>query len=134
LTKSDTFEDHIDKANHDLKVSDYLSKKEEFCDWNIISIFYYAVHCIEAYAHKINRVRDLIPPMGRERERHRFRLIFVQKNITKYYGLYDRLYKMSRKCRYHPAYYKILQGRKGYYIKLLQESRIGFTDIIKGIK
>lgn len=68
-----SWEDHKKKSDHDRKLAQELSVKEEYCDWTIICAFYFAVHCVEAYAHKIGKERELVGEIWDEESLHRKR-------------------------------------------------------------
>lgn len=118
-----TAEDHINKLKHDCDLAQELAEKEDYYDWTITCAFYYAVHCVEAYAHKIGKERELLGELGDEESLHRKRERFVYKHLRDYFGIYRRLYDKSRQSRYDPTYFQKICNVKGYHKKLLDSAR-----------
>ena len=127
-----TAEDHVRKLKHDCKLAQKLAEGEEYCDWTIICTFYFAVHCIEAYAHKKRLERFLkYNSHGRGNQNlHQLRQRFVDEYLPKYFTLYIRLYDKSRASRYDPKYFERIVQMKGYHKRLL-EAALKFEDITK---
>lgn len=118
-----TAEDHINKMNHDSALGQQLADDENYCDWTITCAFYCAVHCVEAYAHKIGRERELLVEFGDETSLHRKRERFVNNYLRDYFTIYRRLYDKSRRSRYDPTYFENIRQLKGYHKRLLEAAR-----------
>lgn len=114
--------DHIMKSNHDCKLAHELCVNEEYCDWTIICTFYFAVHCVEAYAHKIRKDRELLSRIGEEESLHKKRERFVSNYLKDYFGIYRRLYDKSRQSRYDPTYFEKIRRVKDYHKRLLESA------------
>jgi len=113
--------DHINKSNHDSEVANILSTNLSYCDWRLVCVFYSVIHRIDAYAHKIGRERELVPSSIEEEGKwYDLRRKFVKNHLKEYYGLYDRLYNMSRDCRYNPKYYQYLANYPAYTKNLFE--------------
>lgn len=124
-TSNHTYSDHKNKAKHDWKLASNLESKQEFCDWTITCAFYYAVHCVEAYAHKKNKERELMPRGSWDDEsQHLKRKKFVQKNLQDFFTMYCKLYDKSRCCRYDPKYFDAISKNKVYIKKLMECTQI----------
>jgi len=117
-----TANDHIRKSDHDCKLAESLSEGQDFYDWTIICTFYFAIHCIEAYAHKTGREWQLQQDVGDEESIHRKRERFVKQYLSDYFGIYRNLYDKSRQSRYDPTYYENIKKLVGYHKRLLQEA------------
>ena len=115
-------EDHIKKMKHDCSLAQQLAQTDDFCDWTIISTFYFAIHCIEAYAHEHRKEREL-EGMGSEESLHRIRERFVERHLKDYFTIYTRLYDKARQSRYDPTYFNKISQIKGYHKKLLDAAR-----------
>jgi len=115
--------DHLRKSEHDCDLAQQLSIREDYCDWTIICCFYFAVHCVEAYAHKIGRERELLGGLGDEESLHRKRERFVQHRLKDYFSIYRRLYDKSRRARYDPTYFEQIRQLKDYHKRLLEAAR-----------
>lgn len=118
-----TADDHIKKLKHDCNVAQKLAGEEDCYDWTIICTFYYAIHCVEAYAHQIGKERELVGEIWDETSLHRKRERFVRKYLKDYFTIYERLYEKSRKSRYDPTYFEKICRIKGYHQKLLKSAR-----------
>jgi len=110
------------KSNHDCKLAQELCANEEYCDWTIVCAFYFAVHCVEAYAHKIRKERELLSGILDEESLHRKRERFVRNYLKDYFGIYRRLYDKSRQSRYDPTYFEKIRKVKGYHKRLLEKA------------
>ena len=116
-------EDHVRKSKHDCDLAQQLSEREDYYDWTIICCFYFAVHCVEAYAHKIGRERELRSGLGDDESLHLKREKFVHHRLKDYFGIYRRLYDKSRRARYDPNYYENVRQHKDYHKRLLEAAR-----------
>ena len=117
-----TMDDHIHKSEHDFEVANLLSENPRYCDWGLVCVFYSMIHCIDAYAHKIRREKELMPSSIGEKKGgwYELRRKFMKKYLNKFYGLYDRLYNKSRECRYNPKYYQLMPKNPIYRKKLFE--------------
>ena len=118
-----TADDHLRKMKHDQNVALELAKKDDCCDWTIICAFYFAIHCVEAYAHKHGIERELVGDLGDEESLHKKRERFVRNHVGEFFTLYLRLYDKSRQARYDPTYFEKIYQLKGYHQKLLQATQ-----------
>lgn len=116
-------QDHLRKSEHDCDLAQQLSTTEDYYDWTIICCFYFAVHCVEAYAHKIGKERELRSDLGDEESLHRKRERFVRNHLEPYFAIYRRLYDKSRQARYDPTYYEKISQQKGYHKRLLKSAQ-----------
>lgn len=125
-------QEHISKMRHDGECVDFLSKDNTFCDWVVVCQFYSIVHCIEAYAHKIKKEKELLPISITDRESiHQKREKFVNKYLNMHFTSYMKLYQCSRKCRYDPTYFTKLKELK--QMKIYQENLIKVTNKLKDV-
>jgi len=118
-----TAEDHIKKLHHDCDLARELARKTDYYDWTITCAFYYTVHCVEAYAHKTGKERELEAELGNEESLHRKRERFVHIHLKDFFGVYRRLYDKSRQSRYDPTYFEKICRVKGYHERLLESAR-----------
>lgn len=118
-----TVENHVKKLNHDCKLAQELAGREDYYDWTITCAFYYVIHCVEAFAHKIGRERELIGEVGRGESLHSKRERFVRRYMNDHFTIYRRLYDKSRQSRYDPTYFEKVCRLKGYHKRLLESAR-----------
>lgn len=126
-----TVEDHITKMQHDCGLAQQLAEGEEYYDWTITCTFYFAVHCIEAYAHKhhLEQLLENTHP-SRNESLHLIRQRFVNNYLPNFFSIYMRLYEKSRNSRYDPTYFKKISKLKGYHKRLL-EAALKMKTILK---
>lgn len=118
-----TSDDHIKKLEHDCKLAQELAKTEEYYDWTMICAFYFAVHCIEAYAHQHRKEGELLSIEKWDKESpHKKRERFVRDNLKDFFSIYQRLYNHARQSRYDPRYFVAISKIKGYHERLLDAS------------
>lgn len=101
-----------------------MSQRSDYYDWTITCAFYFVIHCVEAYAHKIKlegklKHRDLED----EESLHKIRERFVREKIPQHYAIYMNLYKKSRKSRYDPTYFEKIAKNIGYQKRLLESAQ-----------
>jgi hypothetical protein len=99
--------DHRSKADHDLKVAEQLLTDGHYPDWVITCSFYTALHCVDAYAHKLG-IASFDPKLGEKLSAHSKRERFVKNQLTKYFVSYKRLHDRSSQARYDPQYFKLM--------------------------
>jgi len=115
-------EDHIKKSEHDCSLAQSLSEGQDFYDWTIICAFHFALHRIEAYAHKTGKESQLQPNVGDRESIHRKRERFVKQYLSEYFAIYERLFEKSRQSRYDPTYYEKIRNLRDYHKRLFQEA------------
>lgn len=120
-----TADDHIRKLNHDCALAEELAEKDDYYDWTITYAFYFAIHCIEAYAHQHGQEAELKQRGLDENEEslHRVRERYVRKHLRGHYGAYEALYKKSRKSRYDPTYFEKISKVVDYHKRLLESAQ-----------
>lgn len=121
MASSHSADDHIKKSEHDLEIAELMCKQDCY-DWTIICAFYFAVHCVEAYAHIKGLERSLEKGLGDEESIHRKRERFVKQHLRKYFGTYRTLYDKSRSSRYDPLYFHRIKTTKDYHRRLLDKA------------
>jgi len=103
-----TSAEHDKKAKHDFDLSESLLKIKKHLDWCVISLFYFALHCVSSNARK-SGITTFKPKPGEKATFHSKRRDYVSTNLTGFFSTYTRLYDYSRQCRYDPAYYLSLK-------------------------
>jgi hypothetical protein len=98
---------HQEKARHDKELADTLYSQSKFPDWIVTCSFYSALHCIDAYAHKLG-IMSFEPTIDDKLTAHQKRLRFIDHSLKAYFGFYQTLYSHCRQCRYDPEYYKLM--------------------------
>lgn len=100
---------HIDHAKHNEKVCNYVSKKEEFCDWIITTAFYSAVHYVRHYMLPIKHTNGVTydcfekyfsSSKYADEGRHGFQNRFVTHNIPEIAAEYKQLHDWCTNARY----------------------------------
>jgi len=114
------YDDHLKKAKHDEAASEMLCDNGNFPDWSIISSFYFALHCIDTYAHKLG-VKTFAPVLDERTSAHSKRKRFVRKNLGRLFVSYGKLYSRSEQCRYDPKYFQLIP--QDLPKKMLDEAR-----------
>ena len=98
-----------------------MAEGQEYYDWTITCAFYFAVHCIEAHAHK-HKQEKLLEPTDLDRQRGRSEHIVRQNYVSDYlpdcFTTYIRLYDASRKSRYDPNYFENISKNQGYHKRM----------------
>ncbi len=88
MTSSITRRQHLQKAKHNKNFFDNIN--ESFTDWKITSLFYSAVHIIDAHAKSENE----------QFEEHRERFDFIRRRMRSIYSDFQLLYDYSLESRY----------------------------------
>ncbi|MFX0138605.1 MAG: hypothetical protein ACFFDN_33490 [Candidatus Hodarchaeota archaeon] len=104
-------EDHLDKAEHDLRISHQLLQNVSTLDWCITCLFYFALHCVSAHARN-NGWTTFEPQPNEKISAHRKMINYVNQNMTRLFGTYNRLFDRSMQCRYDPVYFKSLEHNR----------------------
>jgi hypothetical protein len=99
--------DHKGKADHDLKIAEHLLVEGHYPDWVVICCFYTALHCVDAYAHKLGII-SFEPKLGEKLSAHGKRERFVRSNLSSFFISYKRLHDRSTQARYDPQYYRLM--------------------------
>ena len=99
--------DHKAKADHDLKTAEFLLADGHHPDWVITCSFYTALHCVDAYAHKLG-IASFEPRLGENLSAHSKRERFVKNQLNSYFVSYKRLRDRSTQARYDPQYFKLM--------------------------
>ena len=81
--------DHKDKACHDLKIAEQLLADGHYPDWVITCSFYTALHCVDAYAHKLG-INSFEPKLGEKLSAHNKRERFVFSQLNQLFSNYKR--------------------------------------------
>lgn len=85
--------DHTFKSRHNKRFFDDVDKNlKGYTDWKIISLFYSALHMVEAEAYKKFRVHC---------ESHKIRRNFVNRSLRPIAGNYELLFNECWEVRYH---------------------------------
>jgi len=110
LFSSHNFNDHKVKAEHDREIAKMLCEKNIFPDWAIISSFYFALHYVDAYAHrcKITAFEPTPTEARKGKTSHLKRKDFVRGNLGSLWDSYNRLYSRCRQCRYDPKFFRFV--------------------------
>lgn len=99
--------DHEEKAGHDKDLAERLFKDGSFPDWVIVSSFYFALHCVDAYAHR-HKVRSFESGPDENISPHGKRIRFIKRNLKEFFSSYGRLFSRCHQCRYDPQYFKLV--------------------------
>lgn len=99
--------DHKSKAEHDLKIAEFLLTDGNYPDWVITCSFYTALHFVDAYAHKLG-ITSFEPRLGEKMTAHGKRIRFVNNELRRSFSNYKRLYDRCHQARYDPQYYKAM--------------------------
>jgi len=99
--------DHKGKAEHDLKIAEFLLADGNYPDWVITCSFYTAVHYVDAYAHKLG-INSFEPKLGERITAHGKRMRFVKNQLNQFFIGYKRLYDRCIQSRYDPQYYRLM--------------------------
>jgi hypothetical protein len=99
--------DHKNKAEHDLKIAEFLLTDGNYPDWVITCCFYTALHSVDAYAHKLG-VTSFEPRLYEQTTAHGKRIRFVRDRLRPFFVKYKRLYDRCRQARYDPKYYQLM--------------------------
>jgi hypothetical protein len=99
--------DHKAKADHDLKTAELLLAEGNHPDWVVTCSFYTALHCVDAYAHKLG-ITSFDPKPEEKLTAHSKRERFVKNNMQTYFGYYKWLHDRSTQARYDPQYFKLM--------------------------
>ena len=99
--------DHKSKAEHDKETAQILLNNGKFPDWVITCSFYFALHCVDAYAHK-HGVQDFKPALGERISAHKKRERYVWNALRSYFNSYSRLLDVSTQARYDPQYFTLV--------------------------
>ena len=100
--------DQIEKAEHDLLLSDELLQSGSYLDWCLICLFYFALHCVNAHASS-QGITSFKPRKEEKKSEHGKRIRYVNNNMRGVFAIYNRLFNRSVQCRYDPQYFKMLQ-------------------------
>jgi hypothetical protein len=84
-------EEHKEKANHDKELAETLFKNGGFPDWVVTCSFYFALHCVDAYAHRLG-IKSFEPELDENMTPHGKRIRFVKNNLNAYFGWYNTLF------------------------------------------
>jgi hypothetical protein len=95
------------KAEHDLKIAEFLLADGNYPDWVITCCFYTALHYVDAYAHKLG-IESFDPKLGERKTTHGKRIRFVKYNLKDFFVRYKKLYDRCLQVRYDPKYYKLM--------------------------
>lgn len=112
--------EHVSKALHDREIAEYLLEKNLFPDWVITCSFYFVLHCVDSYAHKLG-IRSFDPAPDENKSAHRKRELFVQKNLKDYFFWYMKLKDRSSQARYDPTYFQLI--KPGYPKELFDKTK-----------
>lgn len=83
---------HLQKYRHDKETHDYLLERTPtFKDWEVITLFYSALHLIETYFANHG---PYVP------KRHEDRENLVEQFLNPIYDVYSKLYIICKKARY----------------------------------
>jgi hypothetical protein len=99
--------EHMSKADHDKSLAEVLLADGKYPDWVITCSFYLALHCIDAYAHRLG-ITDFSPAKGENISVHGKRERFVKARLNNHFINYKRLHDRSNQARYDPLYYKLM--------------------------
>jgi hypothetical protein len=99
--------EHASKAEHDKCLAEMLLANGKFPDWVITSSFYLALHCVDAYAHRLG-IRDFMPAKEEKLSVHGKRERFVKANLNNHFIKYKWLHDRSNQARYDPLYFKLM--------------------------
>lgn len=101
-------EEHKQKATHDKDLAEKLHHDNIFLDWVVTCSFYSALHCVDAYAHKLG-IKSFEPGPDENTTAHRKRERFVEHNLKSLFGSYEILRNHCDQCRYDPEYYRLMR-------------------------
>ena len=98
----------LNHANHNYSACNYMTKKQEYCDWIITIAFYSAVHFVR---HKLLPYQDMgttyntFDSLFKTKKeigegRHGFQLRYVKDEIPEISFEYARLHEWSTNARY----------------------------------
>ncbi len=107
---------HYKKYRHNKKLFDYLHKNtSNFCDWEVITLFYSALHLINDYFTK----NGPNVPIN-----HSTRNIMIKQHLSDITDEYYTLYLLGRHARYNR--FKITEKRRDIALNafLTLESKI----------
>lgn len=115
-----TRKQHLRKAKHNKDFCDSLT--DCYTDWKIISLFYSALHIIDAHAETENK----------QFQGHEARFDFIRKRMKSVYFEYQTLYDYSEEARYRD--WTNCLGLKNrldnelvqYYVKIKQKANCNF--------
>jgi hypothetical protein len=109
VTKKHGAEEHKQKAIHDKDLAEKLQHDNAFPDWVVTCSFYSALHCIDAYAHKLGKHDSFEAGPDENIGAHTKRAIFVDRTLGReFFGSYNTLRSHCDQCRYDPKYYKLM--------------------------
>lgn len=114
------YDDHKNKAQHDESAASLLCLNPNVSDWSITCAFYCALHCVDAYAHRLG-VRTFEPQLDEQISAHTKRKKWIWRNLRNLFSIYGRLYSRSEQCRYDPKYYLLME--KDLPEKMLREAK-----------
>lgn len=113
--------DHKIRAKHDEALAEMLCRNKEFSDWSITCSFYFALHCVDAYAHKL-RIKSFERAPDESLSAHGKRKRFVRNNLGSFFNNYCKLYSRCHQCRYDPKYFKLMRlDIPGKMLKIARE-------------
>lgn len=107
MVKKHGTEEHKQKATHDKNLAEKLHHDNAFPDWVVTCSFYSALHCVDAYAHKL-RIESFKPSPDEKISPHRKRELFVERYMRNLFGSYEILRNHCDQCRYDPEYYRLM--------------------------
>lgn len=87
---------HLVKKDHDLDARTHIQTGQKFYDWEVIALFYSALHYIDAY------LATLTPPIL-DPGSHRWRNKFVTQHLPSVAVDYGKLFQLSKDARYGPT-------------------------------
>lgn len=119
-------ESHEEKALHDKKIAEKLSDEDDCLDWVVICTFYYALHCIDAHAHRHGRITFESGP-DENISPHTKRSLYVWNHLKSFFFIYRKLYSKGWQSRYDPQYFKNVPE---VYCKRLLEASNKFQDLL----
>lgn len=99
--------DHKSKAEHDKETAQTLLSGDKFPDWVITCSFYFALHCVDTYAHR-HGVQDFKPRPNEKISPHKKRELYVWNVLRSYFNSYKRLLDVSIQARYDPQYFTLV--------------------------
>ncbi len=107
VVKKHGLEEHKQKATHDKNLAEKLHHDNTFPDWVVTCSFYSALHCVDAYAHRLG-IESFVPRPDEDTTAHKKRERFVERNLKALFGSYEILLNHSKQGRYDPEYYRLM--------------------------
>ncbi len=107
---------HKKKSAHNRNMADELQKTPKFVDWFVVTLFYSAVHVVNAYLVKEEGMLGKFVTHGRRKQ-----LIANSPYLSKISYEYNFMETESMQTRYNPTYKiptKILDEVMKYHLKI----------------